>query len=91
MQRQLDINTLIKFFCEALRSLLDTDYFVNTEGSFEISTENDSTIDICALESTIQIIEAIGLNSTNIDCISDIFLIDLLLKVPKTIKVLLFN
>ena len=88
LQRQLDIGTLIQFYCDALNDLLASEHFQMPTNAFEICEENnDSTIDVNALQSTVDTVKTFALKSSNTDLYVESALLDVLLKIPQAIKV----
>ncbi|XP_073843399.1 neurobeachin-like protein 1 isoform X2 [Musca autumnalis] len=97
-ERQIDLVTLIKLYCDVLEELLKTDNFQkNADATFNIAADdndddpnNDQTIDVNALEASIDNINVFlcdASTSVNIcEAIEDTNLVDILIAMPKSIK-----
>ncbi|KAM7358806.1 neurobeachin-like protein 1 isoform 2-T3 [Cochliomyia hominivorax] len=98
-ERQIDLITLIKLYCDVLDKLLKTDMFVRTNGdTFDIGPSsssndndpNDQTIDVKALDSSVDNINIFlsDVYSSLYICeaIEETNLVDILISIPKYVK-----
>ncbi|TMW42844.1 hypothetical protein DOY81_012078, partial [Sarcophaga bullata] len=94
-ERQIDLITLIKLYCDVLDELLKTDNFHgDTVDNFDIcsddSDSNNQTIDVNALDSTVDNISVFlsDVHSALFICeaIEETNLVDILISIPKYVK-----
>lgn len=96
LQRQIDLVTLIKLYCDVLDELLKTDNFLkNAVDTFNIAPDdndpnNDQTIDVNALNSSVDNINVFlcdDASSSHVcEAIEDTNLVDILIAIPKSVK-----
>lgn len=94
LQRQIDLVTLIKLYCDVLEQLMTTEHFRQTGDSFDISSDdvdaNDLTIDVNALESTVDNVCVFLTDNTSAsyicEAIEETSLMDVLISIAKKIK-----
>lgn len=94
-QRQIDLITLIKLYCDVLDELLKTDNFHNdTVDNFDICSDdsdaNNQTIDVNALDSTVDNINVFlsDVHSALFICeaIEETNLVEILISIPKCVR-----
>uniref|UniRef100_A0A1A9ZKD9 Uncharacterized protein n=1 Tax=Glossina pallidipes TaxID=7398 RepID=A0A1A9ZKD9_GLOPL len=93
-ERQIDLVTLIKLYCDVLEQLMTTEHFRQTGDTFDISSDdvdaNDLTIDVNALESTVDNVCVFLTDNTSAsyicEAIEETSLMDVLISIPKKIK-----
>lgn len=94
-QRQIDLITLIKLYCDVLDELLKTDNFHQTAvDTFDIASDdndtNDQTIDVNALETSVDNISIFLSDTTSsahiCEAIEETNLVDILIAIPKSVK-----
>lgn len=95
LQRQIDLITLLKLYCDVLDDLLRTDNFHQTNGdNFDISCDDNDgpaeAIDVYALDSSVDnigvfICEAPS-SSFICEAIEETNLVDILISIPKSVR-----